>query len=84
MTQPRVLMERIPDQIAAQLVENAEASPFYRVFAELPESFPDEDQARLRALALETVEDTVPTPICPRAATASVCRSCPTAVNGTS
>ena len=58
MMQPRVLMERIPDQIAAQLVEDVEASPFYRVFAELPESFSDDDQQRLRALARETIEET--------------------------
>jgi len=59
MMQPKVLMERIPDQIAAQLVEEAEASPFYRVFAELPESFSDDDQQRLRAMARETIEETI-------------------------
>jgi prolyl oligopeptidase len=59
ITQPRVLMERIPNQIAAQLVEDAEESPFYRVFADLPESFPDAEQQRLRALARETIEETI-------------------------
>lgn len=56
---PRVLMQRIPDQIAAQLVEDPELSPFYKVFAEMPDSVPDEDQERLRALARETITKTV-------------------------
>jgi uncharacterized protein (DUF885 family) len=29
---PRILMQRIPDQISAQLVENAQESPFYSAF----------------------------------------------------
>ena len=56
---PRVLMERIPDQIAAQLADEPGASPFYKVFAELPESIPAQEQQRLRAAARDTIETTV-------------------------
>jgi prolyl oligopeptidase len=56
---PRVLMERIPDQIAVQLVENGEESPFYRTFETLPGSITEKDQERLRETAIKTIEDTV-------------------------
>jgi prolyl oligopeptidase len=56
---PRVLMERIPDQIAVQLVENGEESPFYRTFETMPGSITEKDQERLREAAIKTIEDTV-------------------------
>ena len=56
---PKILMQRIPDQIAAQLVDVAEDSPFYELFAELPDSISDEDQGRLRATARSTIEATI-------------------------
>ena len=56
---PRVLMERIPDQIDVQLVENGEESPFYRTFETLPGSITEKDQERLRETAIKTIEDTV-------------------------
>jgi len=59
MMSPKILMERIPDQIAVQLVDDAEASPFYKIFAEMPDSISAEDQERLRALARETISETV-------------------------
>ncbi|MDH3350506.1 MAG: DUF885 domain-containing protein [Gammaproteobacteria bacterium] len=59
MMPPRILMQRIPDQIAMQLVDAPEASPFYKVFAELPESLTDADRQQLRLLARETIADTV-------------------------
>ncbi|MDH4124395.1 MAG: DUF885 domain-containing protein [Gammaproteobacteria bacterium] len=55
----KVLMQRIPDQIAAQLVDDAAASPFYRLFEELPASIPENEQQRLRAAALKTIGDTI-------------------------
>lgn len=55
----KVLMERVPDQIAAQLVEDAEKSPFYKAFAELPASIPDAEQERLRAEARKIIDDDV-------------------------
>ncbi|MDH3907652.1 MAG: DUF885 family protein, partial [Gammaproteobacteria bacterium] len=56
---PRVLMERIPDQIVVQLVEDGEDSPLYRAFETMPETIPGKDQERLRAAAVKTIEDTV-------------------------
>jgi prolyl oligopeptidase len=53
---PRVLMERIPDQIAVQLVEDGEDSPFYRTFESMPEAIAAKDQERLRAAAVKTIE----------------------------
>ena len=59
VTPPKVLMQRIPNQISAQLVDDPEASPFFKVFAELPESIPDDDRSRLRAAARETISKTI-------------------------
>ena len=56
---PRVLMERIPDQIAVQLVEEGANSPFYRTFETMPDAITAKDQERLRAAAIKTIEDTV-------------------------
>ena len=56
---PAILMERIPDQISAQLVEFAADSPFFTPFETLPESFSAADRERLRAAATETIEETV-------------------------
>jgi len=59
MMSPRILMQRIPAQIGVQLVDDPEDSPFYKVFAEMPDSISAEDQVRLRALARETISETV-------------------------
>ena len=59
LVSPRILMQRIPNQIAAQLVDDAEASPFFKVFAEMPDTIPAADQQRLRAEARSTIEQTV-------------------------
>ena len=59
ITAPRVLMQRIPQQLKMQLVENPVDSPFYRVFANLPDSVPADDQQRLREAALETIQKKV-------------------------
>ncbi len=59
MTAPRVLMERLPDQIAVQVVDSASDSPFFKPFASLPDGFSPADRERLRAAAVETIEKTV-------------------------
>ena len=59
ITSPKVLMQRITSQLSLQLVENAEESPFYRVFQDLPDSVPADEQQRLREVALETIEKKV-------------------------
>lgn len=56
---PKLLMQRIVGQLAAQLVDGAEDSPFYKQFEELPASFSDSEQSRLRAAARDTINDTV-------------------------
>jgi uncharacterized protein (DUF885 family) len=56
---PKILMQRIPEQIEAQLVDNAEASPFYTLFKELPDTISEDEQGRLRATARETIETTI-------------------------
>jgi prolyl oligopeptidase len=59
MMSPKILMQRIPDQISVQFVNDPETSPFYKVFAEMPGSFSAEDQRRLQSLARETIVETV-------------------------
>ena len=59
MMSPKILMQRIPGQLAVQLVDDPEASPFYSVFSEMPDSISDDDQERLRALARETISKTI-------------------------
>lgn len=56
---PRVLMERIPAQISVQLVEDGTDSPFWKFFADMPESFSDADLERLRKSAIRVIEQTV-------------------------
>jgi len=52
----KVLMSRIPGQIASQIVEDAASSPFMNIFESMPESISAADQQRLCKDALETVE----------------------------
>jgi prolyl oligopeptidase len=56
---PRVLMQRIPPQLAMQLVENPEDSPFFQAFASLPDSISAPEQARLRATARKIIESSI-------------------------
>ena len=56
---PKILMQRIPDQVATQLVENAEDSPFYAAFQDLPASFSEEDQERLQAAARKIIDEKI-------------------------
>ncbi len=56
---PKVLMQRITAQLALQVVDTPEESPFYRVFAEMPDSIPAGEQDRLRASATETIVRTI-------------------------
>jgi prolyl oligopeptidase len=56
---PAILMQRMPEQISTQVVEFPADSPFFRLFAALPESFAAADRERLRAEATDVIEDTV-------------------------
>ena len=59
MMPARIIMERLPDQIAAQVVEFPADSPFFKPFAELPENLTPAERERLRAAATEVIEKTV-------------------------
>jgi uncharacterized protein (DUF885 family) len=56
---PRVLMERVPPQIEAQLKENAEESPFFTAFSEMPDAIPAEEQERLQQAAIDLIDETI-------------------------
>jgi uncharacterized protein (DUF885 family) len=52
---PKVLMQRVPAQIAAQVVDDPAKSPFYRPFLKFPTSVPEADRAALQAEAREAI-----------------------------
>jgi len=54
---PKILMRRIPGQLASQIVDDPALSPFMRIFDSMPESVSAADQQRLRAAALEAIEE---------------------------
>jgi len=56
---PRVLMERIPPQIGAQLVETAAESPFFAAFRALPASIPEDERERIVARATAIIEEEI-------------------------
>ncbi len=52
LVQPRIVMQRVPAQIARQVVEDPTASPFFGPFVTMPESIPAAERQRLRTEAL--------------------------------
>ena len=54
---PNILMQRIPDQLALQVVDDVQDSPLWRVFEQLPESFTPSERESLRAAATEAIEN---------------------------
>ncbi|WP_372014037.1 DUF885 domain-containing protein [Pseudoxanthomonas sp. 10H] len=52
---PKVLMQRVPGQIRAQVVEDPAKSPFYKPFLKMPESIPGAEQEALRRQAREAI-----------------------------
>jgi uncharacterized protein (DUF885 family) len=55
LVQPRVIMERVPPQIATQLVGDPTASPYYAPLKTMPDSISAAEQARLRAAASQAI-----------------------------
>ena len=56
---PKILMQRIPNQLAQQTVEDPETSPFFKAFTKMPDSMSDEDKTRLQASAKKIIDDTI-------------------------
>ena len=57
--QPKVTMQRVPAQIAKQMVADPETSAFFKPFQKFPPSFPVEEREKLRAGARRAIEQTV-------------------------
>jgi uncharacterized protein (DUF885 family) len=58
-TQPRIIMGRVPGQIAAQVVEDPTKSPFYLPFVEMPKDLPADKQDALRAEGKQAITSVV-------------------------
>jgi prolyl oligopeptidase len=58
-TQPKIIMKRIVPQIALQVVDSPEESPFYQVFREMPESISTTVQTELRKQAKQAIANIV-------------------------
>lgn len=59
ITPPRVLMQRVPAQIAKQVVADPTQSPFYKPFNRFPDSVSAADRAALQAEAKKVIADTL-------------------------
>ncbi|MGA1462160.1 MAG: DUF885 domain-containing protein [Steroidobacteraceae bacterium] len=55
-TQPRAIMQRLPDQVRQQLVSDPADSPYYAPFLEMPDIIAPEDQVRLQQAARTAIE----------------------------
>lgn len=56
---PRILLQRIPDQLALQVVEYANESPLFEAFDNMPDSIPAADRERLRSAVTDSLEDEI-------------------------
>lgn len=59
LTPPRVLMERVPAQIAKQVVEDPTLSPYYKPFARFPDAIGAAERAQLQEQAKRVIAQTV-------------------------
>ncbi len=59
VTQPRVVMQRVPDEITGEISKDPEKSPFYTPFKQMPGTIPAAQQAQLRAAAKKAITDVV-------------------------
>lgn len=55
----RVLMQRVPPQIAAQIVDDPANSPFYRPFAKFPAGVSEADRSALQAEARQVIAERI-------------------------
>ncbi len=58
-TQPRVIMDRVVPQLAMQVVDEPEDSPFFERFRTYPDSIPQAEQERLTAAARTVILESV-------------------------
>jgi len=56
---PKVVMSRVPAQIARQIVERPEDSPFFQTFKEFHREIKEQDRARLAGLARGVIADSI-------------------------
>lgn len=56
---PKVLMQRVPDQIAAQIVDDPAESPFYRPFKDFPDAISAADRKALQVDAQRTIREKI-------------------------
>lgn len=59
VTQPRITLRDVAEQVANQIVDDPQDSPLYLPFAAMPESIPSDEQQRLRDAAREIIADDV-------------------------
>ena len=59
MTEPRIVMARVPHQIDAYVVADPAQSPFYAPFDKMPDIIPPAEQARLRTAAKAAIAQEV-------------------------
>jgi prolyl oligopeptidase len=55
----KVVMQRVPDQIARQVVDDPERSLFYKPFRDFPAEISEAEKERLRKAATVVIEDSV-------------------------
>ena len=53
--QPRAVMERVPDEIKANIAQDPTQSPFYAPFKNLPDAIPANERAKLQADAQRAI-----------------------------
>lgn len=59
ITQPRVVMERVPDEIKANIAQDPTQSPFYAPFKNLPDSVPAAEREKLQRQAQDAITQVV-------------------------
>lgn len=58
-TPPKVLMQRVPAQIDAQLVDDPTKSPFYKRFDKFPDAVPEAERDALQAQARKVIGEQI-------------------------